>query len=162
MEIQALRFVVTLAKELHFGRAAKRHFISAQPFGQHVQRLERELGVRLFERTSRRVSLTSAGERFVERAQTVLAELEALREIAAKEEQRDTGLLRVGILGFGVADRWPALRDAVGEQQRDLTLEYHDLDFVNQYDALQQGEVRWLLPSSSTWATSTDWTSSRC
>ena len=75
MEIQALRFVVTLAEELHFGRAAKRHFISAQPFGRHVQRLEHELGARLFERTSRRVSLTPAGERFVERAQAVLADL---------------------------------------------------------------------------------------
>ena len=141
MEIQALRFVVTLAEELHFGRAADRHFISAQPFGQRVQRLERELGVCLFERTSRRVSLTPAGERFVERAQAVLADLEELREIAADEARADTGTLRVGILGFGVADRWPALRDAVGEQQRDLTLEYRDLDLVDQYDALRRGEV---------------------
>ncbi|HET9653907.1 MAG TPA: LysR family transcriptional regulator [Kineosporiaceae bacterium] len=68
MEIQALRYVVTLAEELHFGRAAGRHFISAQPFGQRVQHLERELGVRLFERTSRRVALTAAGEQFVQRA----------------------------------------------------------------------------------------------
>ncbi|WP_239339875.1 LysR family transcriptional regulator [Frankia sp. CiP3] len=44
MEIQALRYVVTLAEELYFGRAAGRHFISAQPFGQRVQRLEREWG----------------------------------------------------------------------------------------------------------------------
>jgi DNA-binding transcriptional LysR family regulator len=140
MEIQALRFVVTLAEELHFGRAAKRHFISAQPFGQRVQRLEHELGARLFERTSRRVSLTPAGERFVERARSVLADLEELREIAAEEARADTGSLRVGILGFGVADRWPALRDAVGEQQH-LRLEYHDLDLVDQYDALRRGEV---------------------
>ena len=141
MEIQALRFVVTLAEELHFGRAAKRHFISAQPFGQHVQRLEHELGARLFERTSRRVSLTPAGERFVERAQAVLADLEELREIAAEEARADEGSLRVGILGFGVADRWPTLRDAVGEQQRGLTLEYRDLDLVDQYDALRRGDV---------------------
>lgn len=141
MDIQALRFVVTLAEELHFGSAAGRHFIAAQPFGQRVQRLERELGVRLFERTSRRVGLTPAGERFVERAQAVLADLEELREIAAEEARADTGSLRVGILGFGVADRWPALRDAVDEQQRDLTLEYRDLDLVDQYDALRRGDV---------------------
>ena len=141
MEIQALRFVVTLAEELHFGRAAKRHFISAQPFGQHVQRLEHEIGVRLFDRTSRRVSLTPAGERFVERAQGVLAELEALREIASEEARDVSGSLRVGMLGFGVADRWPALWGAVCEQQHDLTLEYCDLDLVNQYDALRQGDV---------------------
>jgi DNA-binding transcriptional LysR family regulator len=141
MEIQALRYVVTLAEELHFGRAARRHFISAQPFGQVVQRLEREVGIRLFERTSRRVSLTSAGARFVGRARVVLAELEGLRQIAAEEVGPETGSLRVGILGFGAADRWQALRDAVGVQQPGLSLQYCDLDLTDQYDAVRRAEV---------------------
>ncbi|WP_322768618.1 LysR family transcriptional regulator [Frankia sp. Cr1] len=141
MEIQALRYVVTLAEELHFGRAAKRHFISAQPFGQAVQRLEREVGSRLFERTSRRVSLTSAGARFVGRARVVLAELEGLRQIAAEEVGPEAGSLRVGILGFGAADRWQALRDAVGVQQPGLSLQYCDLDLTDQYDAVRRAEV---------------------
>ncbi|WP_206061253.1 LysR family transcriptional regulator [Nonomuraea basaltis] len=50
MEIRSLRYAVTLAEELHFGRAAQRHFIAPQPFGRHIQRLEREVGRRLFER----------------------------------------------------------------------------------------------------------------
>jgi DNA-binding transcriptional LysR family regulator len=141
MDIRALRYVVTLAEELHFGRAAGRHFISAQPFGQQVQRLERELGVRLFERTSRRVSLTPAGVRFVERARMILAELDLLRQIAAGEDRRAVGPLRVGVLGFGMGDRWEALRCAVDVQQQDLTLEFRDLDLVDQYDALRRGEV---------------------
>ncbi|HET9653919.1 MAG TPA: LysR family transcriptional regulator [Kineosporiaceae bacterium] len=141
MEIQALRYVVTLAEELHFGRAARRHFISAQPFGQQVQRLERELGVRLFQRTSRRVSLTAPGERFVERARAVLAELDGLREIAAEEAPSGGQAVRVGILGFGAAERWQALRDAVDAQHPGLVLEYRDLDLVDQYDALRRGEV---------------------
>jgi DNA-binding transcriptional LysR family regulator len=141
MDIRALRYVVTLAEELHFGRAASRHFISAQPFGQHVQRLERELGVRLFERTSRRVSLTSAGVRFVERARVVLGELDQLRQVAAEEARPAVGSLRVGVLGFGVGDRWEALRGVVDVQQHDLTLEYRDLDLVDQYDALRRGDV---------------------
>ena len=141
MDIRALRYVVTLAEELHFGRAAGRHFISAQPFGQQVQRLERELGVRLFERTSRRVSLTPAGARFVERARAILAELDELRQIAADEARPAVGALRFGILGFGVGDRWEALRCAVDVQQHDLTLEYRDLDLVDQYDALRRGDV---------------------
>lgn len=49
MDVQALLYVVTLSEELHFGRAAQAHYISAQPFGQRVQRLERELGTRLFD-----------------------------------------------------------------------------------------------------------------
>jgi DNA-binding transcriptional LysR family regulator len=140
MEIQALRYVVTLAEELHFGRAAKRHFISAQPFGLTVQRLEGELGTRLFDRTSRRVSLTSAGARFVERARVVLAELEGLRQIALEEPAPDAGV-RVGILGFGAADRWQALRGAVGVQQPGLSLQYCDLDLTDQYDAVRRGGV---------------------
>jgi DNA-binding transcriptional LysR family regulator len=140
MEIRALRYVVTLAEELHFGRAAKRHFISAQPFGLTVQRLEGELATRLFERSSRRVSLTSAGARFVERARVVLAELEGLRQIAAEEPGRDAGV-RVGVLGFGAADCWQALRDAVGVQQPGLSLQYCDLDLTDQYDAVRRGEV---------------------
>jgi DNA-binding transcriptional LysR family regulator len=141
MDIRALRYVVTLAEELHFGRAASRHFISAQPFGQHVRRLERELGVRLFERTSRRVRLTPAGERFIARARGILGELEQLGQIAAEEARPASGSLRVGILGFGVGDRWEALRCAVDVQQHDVTLEYRDLDLVDQYDAVRRGEV---------------------
>ncbi|RNM13917.1 LysR family transcriptional regulator [Nocardioides pocheonensis] len=141
MDIRALRYVVTLAEELHFGRAAGRHFISAQPFGQQVQRLERELGVRLFERTSRRVSLTPAGARFVDRARMILAELDQLRQIAVEEDRRAVGSLRVGVLGFGIGDRWEALRCAVDVQQQDLPLEYRDLDLVDQYDALRRGDV---------------------
>jgi DNA-binding transcriptional LysR family regulator len=141
MEIQALRYVVTLAEELHFGRAANRHFISAQPFGQRVRRLEQEVGARLFERTSRRVSLTPTGERFVARARVVLAELDGLREIAAEEGRADGVSLRVGVLGFGVGDHWQALRDVVEAQQPGLALEFRDLDLVDQYDCLRRGEV---------------------
>jgi cytosine/adenosine deaminase-related metal-dependent hydrolase len=141
MEIQTLRYVVTLAEELHFGRAAERHFISAQPFGQHIQRLEREIGTRLFERTSRRVALTAAGERFVERARTVPTQVELLREIAGEDAPLDDGGLRVGVLGFGAADYWHDLRTMAAMQQPGLTLVYHDLNLVNQYDAVRQGEV---------------------
>jgi DNA-binding transcriptional LysR family regulator len=141
MEIKALRYVVTLAEELHFGKAAQRHFISAQPFGQQVRRLEREVGARLFERTSRRVSLTPTGERFVEQARAVLAELEGLREIAAHEARADGAALRVGILGFGVGDRWQALREALDVQQPGVILEFRDLDLVDQYDCVRRGEV---------------------
>ena len=59
----------------------------------------------------------------------------------ATEESRDTETLRIGILGFGAADRWPALRGAVAAQQPGLRLHYRDLDLVDQYDAIRLGEV---------------------
>ncbi|WP_181725669.1 LysR family transcriptional regulator [Nocardia gipuzkoensis] len=79
MDIESLRWAVTLADELHFGRASQLHYVSAGHFGRRIQRLERQLGVRLFDRTSRRVALTPAGQRVVAHARNVLATLEELR-----------------------------------------------------------------------------------
>ena len=142
MDIRTLQYVVTLADELHFGRAAQRHFISAQPFGQHVQRLEREVGARLFERSSRRVTVTPAGARFVDGARDVLQQLDRLRDVAAEEDlPLGDRHLRIGVLGFGAADRWGDLREAVRRQQPDLRLEHLELTFADQYDAVRMGEV---------------------
>lgn len=80
MDIRSLRYAITLAEELHFGRAAERHYISAQPFGRHIQGLERELGVQLFARTSRRVTLTPAGTRVMAEIRVILAAVDALTD----------------------------------------------------------------------------------
>ncbi|WP_433189354.1 LysR family transcriptional regulator [Actinoallomurus sp. CA-150999] len=80
MDFRSLRFAITLAEELHFGRAAQRHYIGAQPFGRHIQELERELGVRLFERNSRRVTVTQAGARVLAEAQAILNAVDALTD----------------------------------------------------------------------------------
>jgi DNA-binding transcriptional LysR family regulator len=141
MDFQTLRYVVTLAEELHFGRAARRHYLAPQAFGRHVQRLERELGTRLFDRTSRRVALTAAGERFVVRAQRVLAQVDELAEFAAAGQAPEAAVLRVGVLGFGLADRWPRMRELVAVQHPGLALRYVDLDWDTQYDAVRTGAV---------------------
>ena len=141
MNIQSLRYVITLAEELHFGRAAGRHYIVPQAFGRQVQRLERELGVRLFDRTSRRVALTQAGERFVGRARRVLAQVDELARIAEDGPPPDTDVLRVGVLGFGLADRWPQMCELVAAQHPRLRPAYVDTDWDSQYDAVRSGEV---------------------
>ncbi|WP_236795190.1 LysR family transcriptional regulator [Amycolatopsis sp. GM8] len=139
MDVRSLRYALTLAEELHFGRAARAHFIAAQPFGRRIQELERELGTRLFERTSRRVSLTAAGERFMPRARRVLAQLDSLMEAA--EGDHVEPVLRVGVLGFGLADRWAVTRSVLARYRPELELAYVELDWVNQYDAVRTGEV---------------------
>jgi LysR family transcriptional regulator, transcription activator of glutamate synthase operon len=77
MELRQLRYLVALADERHFTRAAAREHVAQPALSQQIRRLERELGLPLVERTTRRVALTDAGTRLVERARRALAELEA-------------------------------------------------------------------------------------
>jgi DNA-binding transcriptional LysR family regulator len=140
MDVRALRYAVTLADTLHFGRAAQEHFIAAQPFGRRIQALEREVGTALFARTSRRVVLTAAGERFLPRARKLLAQMDALVE-QVEGPRDDWSVLRVGVLGFGLADLWPDVRALVESRCPDLALVTVELDWGNQYDAVRAGEV---------------------
>jgi len=77
MELSQLRYLVALAEERHFTRAAARAHIAQPALSQQIRRLEDELGLALVERTTRRVAMTEAGELLVARARRVLAELDA-------------------------------------------------------------------------------------
>ncbi|MGZ4187304.1 MAG: LysR family transcriptional regulator [Solirubrobacteraceae bacterium] len=88
MDLRQLRYLVALADERHFTRAAEREHIAQPALSQQIRRLEEEVGVALVERTTRKVSITEAGELLVARARRILselsaaqAELEALRGI---------------------------------------------------------------------------------
>ncbi|MBV9007156.1 MAG: LysR family transcriptional regulator [Solirubrobacterales bacterium] len=89
MDIRQLRYLVALADEHHFTRAAEREHIAQPALSQQIRRLEDELGVALVERTTRRVAITDAGELLVTRARRILSELEA----AQAELQELRGLL---------------------------------------------------------------------
>jgi DNA-binding transcriptional LysR family regulator len=138
VDLRALRYVVTLAEELHFGRAAQRHFISAQPFGQRISALERELGYALFERTSRRVSLTPRGELFVLRAMEVLSRFD---ELTREQPPVDDATLVVGALGYGLGWPFDAVMAALREVGPGIRVIYRELDMVTQFLDIRAGEV---------------------
>jgi DNA-binding transcriptional LysR family regulator len=96
MELRHLRYVVTLAEELHFGRAAARLHISQPPLSQQIRQLEEEIGVKLFQRTNRQVRLTEAGEAFVPEARAILAHSESAAKIAIRASKGEIGQLKVG------------------------------------------------------------------
>lgn len=83
VDLRRLRYFVTVAEELHFGRAAARLEMSTPPLSQRIRELEAALGVVLFDRTSRSVALTTAGEALVPAAREVLAALERFGDVAA-------------------------------------------------------------------------------
>lgn len=89
---------VAVAEELHFGRAAERVGMAQPPLSQRVKALEEELGVRLFERTSRKVALTPAGEAFLAEAREVLARTQRAAETARRVGHGLGGRLVVGFV----------------------------------------------------------------
>src|ERR1700722_18019857 len=80
MELRQLRYLVALAEEQSFTRAAEREHIAQPALSQQIQKLEQEGGLSLVERTTRRVSITDAGEMLVARARRILAELDSAHE----------------------------------------------------------------------------------
>src|SRR5436305_15327815 len=77
MEISQLRYLVALAEEQHFTRAAARAHIAQPALSQQIRRLEQEVGLVLVERTTRRVTITEAGQMLVARARRILSEVDA-------------------------------------------------------------------------------------
>src|SRR5437870_5295979 len=95
MELRHLRYVVALAEELHFGRAAARLHMSQPPLSQQIRQLEEEIGTRLFRRTNRQVQLTEAGEAFVREARAILSHSEFAAKLAVRASKGEVGQLRV-------------------------------------------------------------------
>jgi DNA-binding transcriptional LysR family regulator len=125
MELQQLRYFVTLAEELHFGRAAAREHIVQSALSQRLQRLERELGVILLERTTHHVQLSAAGAAFLLDARQILAHVERAA-VAAQRAAQSTPSLRVGVVD--------ASYDSMPKILRETQRRYPDLD-IHQVEA---------------------------
>ena len=100
MELRHLRCLVAVAEELHFGRAAERLNLSQPPVSLAIKELEEELGVALFERSSRRIAITRAGEEALRDARAVLGGMESLRRYAKDAAAGLKGSIAVGFISL--------------------------------------------------------------
>ena len=98
MTLTELRYIVTLSKERHFGRAAEKCFVSQPTLSVAVKKLEGELNVAIFERSKSSVSPTPLGEKIIQQAEKVLAEARILKELAETGKDPLSSPLKVGAI----------------------------------------------------------------
>lgn len=98
MTLTELRYIVAVARERHFGRAAEACFVSQPTLSVSIKKLEEELDVKLFERGASEVSVTPMGERIVRQAQQVIEQAAAIKEMAKRGKDPVAGPLRVGVI----------------------------------------------------------------
>ena len=141
MELRHLRYFVMVAQELNFRRAAKILHIAQPPLSMQIKVLENELGVQLFDRTNRAVTLTAAGDRFLIDARRVLAEAQLAETNARKAADGIVGRLT---LGFMLSTAHELLGSAVRKfHHRYPEVELNLLDLTNsgQVKALEENQI---------------------
>ncbi|WP_313565708.1 LysR substrate-binding domain-containing protein [Mobilicoccus sp.] len=134
MDLRQLRYFVAVAEECHFGRAAQRLHMAQPPLSQAIRRLEEDLGVELLERTTRRVALTPAGERFLDRSRQILHEVDQAAREAARIAAGEIGRVVIGVVGSATYALLPPVA-------RRLREEYPDIDFEFTSEMLTADQV---------------------
>jgi DNA-binding transcriptional LysR family regulator len=141
MDLRHLRYIVVLAEELHFGRAAERLNTSQPPLSRYIRDIEQELGVRLFYRTKRVVELTDAGVLFVEQTRRLLTQFENLTTAASRAQNGEIGHLTVGCVTSYNRHLVQCVQ-AFSQRHPDVRLEFHSMGSDEQVKALKQGRIR--------------------
>jgi DNA-binding transcriptional LysR family regulator len=141
MDLKHVRAAVAVAYHLHFGRAAAELGVAQPPLSQQIKALESELGVTLFERSTRAVRLTPAGEAFVADARTALSVVDSAVRKAQAVGRGEAGDLAIGMVGSAVAQPLPAIIRAFRARCPDVTMSFHVLPTVVQLERLQAGAL---------------------
>lgn len=142
LELRHLKYFVTVADELHFGRAAERLGISQPPLSQQIHALEQRLGAKLFERKGRGIVLSDAGNALLPRARTILTQTERAAESVARSQRGELGELHLGLMSSGpFTVVVPRVLARFRERLPDVRLLIHEMATVQQIDALEQGLI---------------------
>ncbi len=141
MTLTELRYILAVARERHFGRAAESCLVSQPTLSVAVRKLEYELGVTLFERATNEVTVTPAGARVVEQAQRVLEEVETLKQIAHQGQDQLVGPLRLGLIHTIGPYLLPHVVPLLHEMAPQMPLILVEDSTANLVERLKRGEV---------------------
>ncbi|MEV0186752.1 LysR family transcriptional regulator [Streptomyces sp. NPDC050625] len=125
MELRHLRYFAAVAETCHFGRAAERLHMAQPPLSQAIRRLEVELGVELFTRTTRQVALTGAGEVFRGDVERILKCVDDAVARVGRFASGAEGVVRIGLTGSGSYRQLPALARLLEREMPQVMLEVH-------------------------------------
>lgn len=151
-ELRRLRYAVAVADELNFTRAAERLGVSQQVLSEQIRRLEDELGLQVFDRTTRQVRVTSHGRQILDEARAVVGAADALRDRARRLASAQAGVVRLGYSRSTAFDTAP-LVSAVTEARPELRVEVREVPSRQLPQAVRDGDVDVAM---SRWADDTD------
>lgn len=141
MTLTELKYIVAVARERHFGRAAEACFVSQPTLSVAIKKLEEELEIQIFERGGAEIGITPIGKRVVEQAQQVLEEANGIREIAQQGKDPLSGPLRVGVIHTIGPYLLPALIPQVIEDSAQMPLILQENLTNKLLELLRQGEI---------------------
>ena len=151
-ELRRLRYAVAVADELNFTRAAERLGVSQQVLSEQIRRLEDELGLQVFDRTTRQVRVTSHGRQILDEARAVVGAADALRDRARRLASAQAGVVGLGYSRSTAFDTAP-LVSAVTVARPELRVEVREVPSRQLPQAVRDGDVDVAL---SRWADDTD------
>jgi len=141
MTLTELKYIVAVARERHFGRAAEACFVSQPTLSVAIRKLEDELGITIFERGGTEVGVTAIGQQIVSQAQKVLEESANLKELARLGHDPLAGALRVGVIHTIGPYLLPKLVPAQIERTPQMPLILQENFTVKLIELLRQGEI---------------------
>ena len=141
IDLKQLKYFLAVAEEKSFSRAAERLHISQPPLSQQIMKLESELGVRLFTRTTRSFELTVAGKALMVEAAELLAKMRMTIDTIRQIDRGEVGRLRVGIVGSAMWGPIPSMLEQFQSQFPRVTWTIHELGPNDQWEALRNHQI---------------------
>ena len=141
IDLKQLKYFLAVAEEKSFSRAAERLHISQPPLSQQIMKLEAELGVRLFARTTRSFELTVAGKALMLEASDLLGRMRMTIDTIRQIDRGEVGRLRVGIVGSAMWGPIPSLLERFQSEFPKVTWTIHELGPTVQYEALRAKQI---------------------
>ena len=141
MTLSELRFVVSVAQEKNFRRAAAKSFVSQPALSLAIKKIENELGVLIFERNRMGISLTTVGEKIVNQAQIVLEEVDKIKAISAAERNTQQVEVKIGLIYSIAPYLLPSIIPLVKNSSPEIILEAEEDITTNLIKKLEEGSI---------------------